>query len=244
MEFNNYSDLKINQAYPKILFSTFEKPKFYDYIPESYKINWPDPQKFLPDSMMSHFNKRVFINFIHRECFNSCVADNAQLSSQETQCYQNCKNKHLSSLETFKNIMMERRRWKGWKNFISVKEYSRTPEEIGTNFPTDLIRRHQIYDNKEEQFLSENTMGLREALNSEFVDANKKTKTIFDVYGDAPLNSKVGQEKLAEQRKDVYNEYVEMNEKYGPRVAEMLKGNVNMQDWKDVPGDDWKPEEE
>ena len=53
--------------FPHHYFRTFEKPKHYDYIPESYKMKWEDPHKFIPYNMTSHFNQRMFINFIHRE---------------------------------------------------------------------------------------------------------------------------------------------------------------------------------
>jgi hypothetical protein len=54
-------------GYPKIYFSTFEAPKHYDYIPETFKLNWEDPHKFIPDRMLPHFHKKMFLNYLHRE---------------------------------------------------------------------------------------------------------------------------------------------------------------------------------
>ena len=126
-----------------------------------------------------------------------------------------------------------------------MKEYSRTPEEIATDFPTDPRTRAKIEDQKEQEFMNKQKLGLREALNSEFED-EKETISIFDVYmnGKYTADSKLGQQKLASRRKDIYNEYKELNEKYGAQVAEMLKSKVNMKHWKDIPGDDWVPDEE
>jgi len=245
MEFGNYADYrKLIPNYPKLFFTTFEKPKYYENIPDSYNIQWDDPHKFIPDKYLSNFNQRMFVNFIHRECFNSCVNYSSNLSNEETICYENCKNKHLSSLETFKNILLERRKWKGWKNFVALKEYSRIPEEMGTDFPTDPQRRHEIYDKQEETFMLKQKIGLREALNSEFSTDEKQT--IFDVYlnqENPPLYSKAGLEIKAKEREDKYNEYKELNEKYGSQVADLLKQKVNIKNWKDVPGEDWTPEE-
>ncbi len=45
----------------------------YDYIPETYKNNWEDYNLFVPRSMLKSFNRKVYYNFIQRECFNSCI---------------------------------------------------------------------------------------------------------------------------------------------------------------------------
>ena len=101
---NRASQREIFPNFPKVFFTTFDKPKYYDYIPESYKLNWEDPHKFIPDRMVSDFNQKLFINFIHRECFNSCINSSSSLSETERQCYNNCQNKHLSSLATFRKF--------------------------------------------------------------------------------------------------------------------------------------------
>ena len=232
-------------GFPHQYFRTFEKPKFYDYIPETYKMKWEDPHKFIPDRMVSQFNQKMFLNYIHRECFNSCVSDSSSLTQDEKDCYNNCKNKHLSVLGTFEKVLVQQRKWKGWKNFLNVKEFSRTPEEIGTTYPTDPAKRAELVDKKEREFMNKQTLGLREALNSEF-EETKEERTIFDVYmkGEYTYDSKVGKERLSKRRNDIYNEYKELNEKYGAQVAEMLKSKVNLKDWKDIPGDEWVPEEE
>jgi hypothetical protein len=195
--------------------------------------------------MLSNFNQKMFINYVHKECFNSCVATGATLTKEEKNCYSQCKNKHASALGTFKEVLLQRRQWKGWQNFISVKEYSRTPEEIGTDFPTDPHERARIFAEREKEFERNAKRGLRQALGSEFEKEEEKLN-IFDVYmkGRFTQGSKLQKEHEAKRRTDVYNEYKELNEKYGAQVAEMLKNKVNMKDWKDVPGEDWLPEEE
>lgn len=242
-DFDHYRSAIPN--FPHLFFRTFDKPKVYDYIPETFKMKWEDPHKFIPDRMLSHFNQRTFINYIHRECFNSCVNTNAALSEAEKSCYENCKNKHLSALGTFKEALLQNRKWKGWKNFINLREYERTPEEIGTVYPTDPHRRADLETKKELKFMSDQSRGLREALNSEF-ESPVEESTVFDEYlkGKYPAESLVGKHKASQQRKDVYNEYKELNEKYGAQVAELLRSKVNMKDWKDIPGDDWLPDEE
>lgn len=242
---NDFIDPNISSSpYPRLFSRTYEKPKSYDYIPESFKLIWEDPHKFIPDKVLSQFNERMFLNFIHRECFNSCLTNSATLSEYEKSCYKNCQNKHLMSLGTFKEALMARRKWRGWKNYVSLKEYSRTPEEMATDFPTDPIIRGELLKHQEMQFEAKQKIGLRELFNSK--KEPKNTMTIFDLYfkGRFPADSKVAKEKEANQRKDIYNEYRELSEKYGDRIAELLKKKVNMNDWKDVPGDNWTPEEE
>ena len=233
-----------NSTFPRLFYQTFEKPKTYDYIPESFKLIWEDPHKFIPDKMLNHFNEKMFINFIHRECFNSCLTKTSSLTENEINCYKNCQNKHLMSIGTFKEALMSRRKWRGWKNYVSLKEYSRTPEEMATDFPTDPILRGEFLKHKDLQFEAKQKTGLRELFAAR--KEPEKNISIVDLYfkGRFPSDSKVAKEKLANRRKDIYNEYLELNEKYGDRINELLKKKVNMADWKDVPGDNWVPDEE
>jgi hypothetical protein len=244
--FNNYETYRsISPHIPNWVFRTFEKPKVYDYIPETFKNKWEDPHKFIPDRMLGHFNQRVFLQHIHRECFNSCVNSSAALSDQEKSCYDNCRNKHLSAIGTFKEVLLQNRKWKGWKNFVNLREFERTPEEIGTIFPTDPYRRASIEDKRESEFSRKQTHGLREVFNSEFEDPVENSN-VFDEYmkGRYPEDSLVGQNRNGKKRRDIYNEYKELNEKYGAQVVELIRSKINIKDWKDVPGDDWQPEEE
>ena len=233
-----------NSPYPSLYSRTYEKPKTYDYIPESFKLLWEDPHKFIPERMVSHFNERMFINYIHRECFNSCLTNSATLSEYERSCYKNCQNKHLLSVGTFKEALMARRKWRGWKNFVSLREYSRTPEEMATDFPTDPMIRGALLSRQEKDFVAKQKIGLRELFNSK--EEPEKKLSIFDLYfkGRYPSDSKLAREKDANERKDIYNEYRELNEKYGDRISEILKKKVNLSDWKDVPGDNWVPDDD
>ena len=133
----------------KIVFSTYEKPKSYDFIPETFKLNWDQPEKFLPDHMIESFNQRIFNNFLHRECFNSCITNSSSLVQSEIDCYNNCRNKHLYSVGIFRDILMTRRKWKGFKNYINIREYSREPEEMGTDIPTEPMKRQNYLNYKE-----------------------------------------------------------------------------------------------
>jgi hypothetical protein len=229
-----YSDEK------SLIFSTYDKPTFHAYIPDSYKLRWDQPEKFLPDYMIGTFNQRMFNNFLHRECFNSCVTKSATLSQPEASCYNNCRSKHLYSMGLFKDILMTQRKWKGFRNFINLKEYSRSADEIGTNIPTDPLRKKEYLAYKEYH----KNLPARSGIEQLFGYAPQKEKNIFEYYLDGrfPKDSKTGQEFEEQNRRDRYTEYKELCEKYGEKVQEMLKGKKKS--WEGIPGEDYVPEEE
>lgn len=225
-----------------IYFTTYEAPKTYSYIPESYKLVWPEHDKFLPSVMEKSFNQKMHYNFLHRECFNSCVTDSSSLSKTELNCYKNCQSKHSYSMGTFKSILLAKRKWKGFLNFVNVKEYSRRPEEMTTGIPTDPMMNLAYYKAVEEL----KDINLKSGIIDLFGGSNVETKNIFDMYLEGRLaqNSQAEKEHLKEKRKDIYNEYQELNDKYGDKIQELLKKRVNLKNWRGIPGDDWEPEEE
>jgi hypothetical protein len=222
-----------------VIFSTYEKPKHYDYIPETFKLRWDQPEKFLPDYLINTFNQKLFNNFLHRECFNSCVTNSNSLTDEEQACYKNCQSKHLYSMGVFKDILMTRRKWRGFRNYINIKEYSRTPEEMGTDAPTDPLRRKEYL--KYNQWVKDKDAkyGLPKLFDND--KFNVEAKNIFDFYleGRYTTDSNVDKDK----RKDFYNEYKELTEVYGDKVNELLKGKINLKDWKNIPGEDFAPED-
>ena len=225
--------------YGDLIFSTYEKPKHYDYIPEVYKLRWDQPEKFLPDYLINSFNQKLYNNFLHRECFNSCITNSNSLTSEEQTCYKNCQSKHLYSMGIFKDVLMTRRKWRGFRNYINIKEYSRVPEEMGTDAPTDPIMRQQYLKYNRYQKDKEAKYGL-----SKIFDGDKfkvEAKNIFDFYleGRYTTDSNIDKEK----RKDFYNEYKELTEVYGDKVHELLKGKIDLKDWKNIPGEDFVPED-
>jgi hypothetical protein len=228
-------------AKEKVILSTYEKPTHHDYIPETYKLRWDQPEKFLPDYMIGTFNQRMFNNFLHRECFNSCVNRGTSLSQDEKTCYSNCRSKHLYSMGLFKDILMTQRKWKGFRNFINLKEYSRVPDEMGTNVPTDLRRRKDFLEWKDYHKHYNVRHGLREI----FGYKKPEEQNIFDYYleGRFTKDSLTGQEFDENSRKDRYNEYKELSEKFGEKVHDMLKGRKT-KGWVGIPGEDFVPEEE
>ena len=57
----------------KMRLRTIKEPKVYDFIPLNYIIRVQNPLNFIPYKLVPHFNEKVFFNYLHRECFNSCV---------------------------------------------------------------------------------------------------------------------------------------------------------------------------
>jgi hypothetical protein len=227
-------------ANERFIFTTYDKPTHHDYIPDVYKLRWDQPEKFLPDYLIETFNQRMFNNFLHRECFNSCVTKSISLTNGETNCYNNCRDKHLYSMGIFKDVLMAQRKWKGFRNFINLKEYSRTPEEMATNVPTDPERRKQYLEYKEYH----KNLKVQTWSKELFGDSKQPEKNIFDYYLDGRFtkDSLTGQEFEERSRKDRYNEYKELSEKYGEKVLDLLKGKKRS--WEGIPGEDFVPEDE
>ena len=111
----------------------------YDYIPETYKIQWDDYDQFLPKNMTSIFNKKIYYNFLQRECFNSCIqsASSDAISDEERSCFNNCRSKHLASLGIYERVTMAKRKWNGILSFVNLAEFNKKPEEMNKMIPTD-----------------------------------------------------------------------------------------------------------
>lgn len=113
--------------------------KKYDYIPETYKNKWEDFDLFLPRTMTQSFNRKIYYNFLQRECFNSCIqsANSGSVSDEEKSCFNNCRNKHLSSLGIYEKVTMAKRKWNGILDFVNLTEFNKKPEDLGHLIPTD-----------------------------------------------------------------------------------------------------------
>jgi len=112
----------------------------YDYIPDTYKNYWEDYNLFVPRSMVKSFNRKVYYNFIQRECFNSCIqSSDLSVSDEERSCFNNCRSKHLSSLGLYEKITLARRKWNGILDFVNLYEFNKKPENMGHLVPTDPI---------------------------------------------------------------------------------------------------------
>lgn len=228
--------------YDPIIFSTYEPPKTYSYIPESFKLHNEDPDKFLPDRMLKQFNEKMFYNFLHRECFNVSVTDSSSLTDTEQKTYSNCLTKHLNSIGIFRDVVLAKKKWRGFQNYISIKEYSRSPEEMTTNIPTDPALRAAYY-NYERHLKG---MEAKNAFIDLFGVSKRKQTDIFQMYlnGVYAPGSKMEADDLAAERKDKYNEYKELNAKYGDRIQALLKRRVNPKDWKEIAGENFVPDDE
>lgn len=226
----------------KIHYDNYEKPKTWSYIPETYKNQWRDPNKFIPNDMKRSFNQQMYYNFLHRECFNSCLSSNNKStmpSTQELSCYENCKNKHLSSLGIFVNAILSKRKWDGFLNFINLREYQKDPDEMAKLVPHDPFLRSSIIEYRAFQEYLEVNKGVNEVLNStEF----EKPMSIFEFYLFKPvpefskrykaiLNKTIGD----------YEHYKQLTEKYGHIIKEKYS-NADVNDWEGIEGDDWSPE--
>jgi hypothetical protein len=224
----------------KIIFSTFEIPKVYSFIPQSYQLNWEDPNKFIPDRLFKYFNQKIYYNFLHRECFNSVVLPGNTLSEIEKQQYANCQNKHSGSLGIFRDIIVAKRKWQGFKHYINVKEYSRSPEEMTSSIPTDPLLKgaylhyvEVLKNDKVKQGLPD-LLGLHTPHKSDIVHAYLSGTYLPD--------SKLAKSK--EERNDKYTEYKELSAKYDSQIRELLKKRVNIKNWKDIIGEDFNPSED
>lgn len=141
----------------KMRLRTIKEPKVYDFIPLNYIIRVQNPLNFIPYKLVPHFNEKMFFNYLHRECFNSCV-------ESENDCYVNCQSKHSTALELFKNAVESKRKWEPVNSYINLREYHKRPEDQGKNVPSDsnyTYKLNWIYKNNIDG-LSHNTKGLEE----------------------------------------------------------------------------------
>jgi len=223
----------------KTHFDTYTKPQTHTYIPDTYKNVWEEPTKFLPTKMQRSFNQHMFYNFIHRECFNSCLSkDNAKPNpnTQELTCYENCKNKHLSSMGIFESAVISKRKWGGLLSFINLKEYSKDPDEMGKLIPTDPFLRGTIrnYRAIKEQIY------LHGSLNDIFDVEPQKPISIFEYYLFTPPMKGSSREKKDNMEKlGSYEHYKELSKKYGAVINDKLE-KVDVKDWKGISGDDFE----
>ena len=120
--------------------------KKYEYIPETYKNKWEDYDLFLPRTMTQSFNKKIYYNFLQRECFNSCIqtASSSSISEEEKSCFNNCRNKHLSSLGIYEKVTLAKRKLNGVLDFVNLSEFNKSPEDIGYLIPTDPFLKSTI----------------------------------------------------------------------------------------------------
>jgi len=230
-------DLHLESPY----FHVYEEPKKVSSIKDSFIIDWIDQEKFLPDSYLNEFNATLFYNYLHRECFKSSISKSAGINFSEVSTYKNCVEKHQFSIKVFSNVVMASRKWRGPLSFINMREYSRQPEEMGTSIPTNSIIRKNYMDQLKIKENEQRGRGFEDLLSSvkpknpisfvwEFLLKKKSFISRFDL-------------EEALRNKDTLAEYTRLNEKYGSELAKELKAKVNINDWKDIPGDDYVPEE-
>jgi len=222
-------------------YQNYSEPKQYKTLPDSYKNVWEDPECFIPKKMHRTFNQQMFYNFIHRECFNSCI-NKTNVSNQpnktEIFCYENCRNKHLSSLGIFKHAILTKRKWNGFLDFVNLREYQKDPDEMGELIPTDIFLRGHI---RIVRSMKEH-VHLSGGLNDLFGIKEPKQINIFEYYLLRPGTSFLPKPTKPEE-KGSYEHYKELSEKYGAVISEKLN-QVNVKDWKGIPGDDLAEDEE
>lgn len=229
--------IDLHPSIDKIVFSTYEVPKSYDNIPQSYQMNWEDPTKFIPDRLLKYFNQKIYYNFLHRECFNSVVLPGNSLTEIENQQFANCQNKHRASLGIFQDIMIAKKKWQGFKHYINIKEYSRTPEEMTTSVPTDPLLRGAYLNYVEANKHNEVKRGFPELFG---MHTPHKTDIIQAYLSGVYLND-TNIQKNKKEREDKYTEYKELSAKYDNQIKELLKKRVNTKNWKDILGENFDP---
>ncbi len=156
--FHNHFDYS-NVYAEKLRLRQIDAPKSYSFIAPTYLINVPNPLSFLPKRQIKSFNEKVFLNTLHRECFNSCID-----TENEDQCYTNCQSKHLASIQLLKTAIEERRKYDPFNSYFNLREYHKRPEEQGVNIPSDndfTYKLNWVYKNNSEG-LSHNVKGLEE----------------------------------------------------------------------------------
>lgn len=154
-----------------------EAPKTYDYLPPTFLIKTRNPLNFIPMRLVKHFNERIYANFLHRECFNACL-DN----ENDNQCYLNCQNKHLTSIELFKRAVEENRRWEPINSYVNLREYQKRPNELGKNVVSDsnYSLKHKDLQSKFKDGITHETNALDEVFAGQNI---KETPSSSNVFG-------------------------------------------------------------
>ncbi len=232
-------NLHLNDAF----FHVYEQPKKYSSIKETFITNWQDNHNFLPYNYLKSFDSILFYNFIHRECFKSSIKTNtSNIETSEINSYKNCVLKHQYSIQVFSNVLKASRKWKGFLSHIDLKEYSRQPEEMGTNMPNNPIVRKRLLDQIKIKENEERCKGIENVLGY-----SQKRKPMSFVY-EFLLKRKGFTSRLdleeAFASKNLLGEYNRLNELYGEKVANELKTTVDLKNWSGIRGDDFAPEEE
>jgi len=232
-------NLHLNDAY----FHVVEEPKKYSSIKETFITNWQDTHNFLPNSYLKSFDSILFYNFIHRECFKSSIERNSSnIETSEISSYKNCVSKHQYSIQVFSKILHASRKWKGFLSYIDIKEYSKHPEEMGTNIPTNPIVRKQYLDMVKIKENEERKKGIENVLGNP-----QKPKPLNFVYefllNKRGILSRLDLEK-ALASKNLLAEYNRLNDIYGAELANELKTKVDLKNWGGIQGDDFVAEDD
>ena len=226
----------------EITFQSYEKPKKYDTIKDTYIINWQENQNFLPKSYLKSFDSILFYNLIHRECFRTAIKNTSNLDQSEIKTYKNCVSKHQYAVQTFTSVISSSRKWKGFLSYIDMREYSRNPEEMGTSVPTNPIIRKKYLDMVK---IKENEERKRGLLN--LFGGQKKRNPLNFVYeyllNKTNILSRLDLE-VALSSKNILQEYNRLNETYGEELAKEIKSKVDLKSWNGITGDDFVAEEE
>lgn len=229
----------------KFIYEPFEEPKTYDYIPETYKFNWDQPEKFIPDYMLTAFNRNIFLNVLQRECFRSCVGSTstAMVSRAEETCFNNCLKKHSASVKVFSDLLLQTRKWKGFLAFLNLNEYAKKPCEMGKISPTDPVLRQKILQQKEIENNIEAANGIINVFGKPEL---KKNPTIFDLYlkGKYVEGSAEDKERLARVPENMYEDFVSLKEKYGKALNDSLEGKGDLSDYGVAYGENFQPDDE
>jgi hypothetical protein len=222
---------------------SYSEPKTYDYIPETYKISWEEPHKFIPTRMQRSFNQQLFYNFLHRECFNSCLSKSNKTNvpnSNELMCYENCRNKHLSSIGIFSDIVLSKRKWGGFLSYLHLREYQKDPDEMGKHIPFDPFLRQSIFYLRKNNQIEDMQKGFYDIFNLDTTNVKKMSTFEYYLYGPAPKTSQKYQNMMNEiKNKGDYVHYQELLSKHGKEFNNYFN-QVEANQWKDIEGDDFQ----
>lgn len=230
---NNNPTLSYDEMYRLY---TVKEQSSYSSLPHSFIIRTRDPDHFIPRNMTKYFNEKVFYN-MHRQCFNACVD-----GENDRECYSNCKNKNLTSLELFKTAVEQQRKWNPITSYINVREYQKRPVEMGKNVPSE-VDYYAKMKYIQEQYQNERT-GHLTGLNDLFRGATNffspQKTNIFKMYMSGLFPSYT---KKAIERNDItsrYEEYMKLNEEFGSKLDEILKEKEGEYSWGHITGEDFE----